>query len=86
MSARTVVPRPAHAVECPAHRRYTELTPRLAEVLPLLADGLDDKQIAERLGITAGSVRSLAQRLVLLYSASNRWHMVACAFRQGDVS
>jgi DNA-binding NarL/FixJ family response regulator len=66
--------------------RFTALPPRLAQALPLIADGLTDDEIADRLGVTTSSVRGYAFRLVEAYSATSRAHMIACAFRQGDVS
>lgn len=68
-----------------AARRYTALPRRLAQALPLIADGLTDEEIADRMGVTTGTVRGIAQRLCLAYSATNRAHMVALAFRQGDL-
>lgn len=67
-------------------RRFVALPPRLAQVLPLIADGLTDGEIAARLSLTTSSVRGLAFRLVGAYSATSRAHMIACAFRQGDLS
>jgi DNA-binding NarL/FixJ family response regulator len=69
-----------------ARTRNTALTPRLAQVLPLIAAGLTDDEIAARLGVTCSSVRGFAFRLVEAYSATSRAHMIACAFRQGDLS
>lgn len=65
--------------------RYAPLAPRLAEVLPLIAGGFTDDQIGAQLGVTAASVRVFARRLIEAYSATGRAHMIACAFRQGDL-
>lgn len=45
-------------------RAASALTPREEEILALLAEGLDDKTIAARLGLKHGSVRN---RLTALY-------------------
>ena len=66
--------------------RLTALPTRLAQVLPLIAAGLTDEEIAARLHIATATVRGTVQRLVIAYSASNRAHMIALAFRQGDLS
>jgi DNA-binding NarL/FixJ family response regulator len=66
--------------------RCAALAPRLAQVLPLIADGLTDDQIAARLGVTTSCVHGHAKRLVEAYNATDRAHMIACAFRQGDLS
>lgn len=66
--------------------RRTALPTRLAQVLPLIAEGLTDYEIGRRLNIATGTVRGIAQRLVIAYSATNRAHMIARAFRQGDLT
>ncbi len=42
----------------PPARRVADLTPRQREILALVASGLKDKEIAERLGLNHQSVRS----------------------------
>lgn len=66
--------------------RRAALATRLAQALPLIAAGLTDEEIAAQLGVTTSSVRGYAFRLVEAYSATNRAHMVATAFRRGDLS
>src|SRR6478752_7464464 len=78
--------RPVTTPTTSTRTRYTALSPRLAQALPLIADGLTDDEIAARLGVTSSSVRGYAFRLVDAYSATSRAHMIACAFRQGDLS
>lgn len=73
-------------MNAPVRTRHAALAPRLAQVLPLIAAGLTDEQIADRLGVATSSVRGHVLRLVEAYSATGRAHMIACAFRQGDVS
>lgn len=66
--------------------RRVALSPRLAQVLPLIAGGLTDEEIGAHLGVSTSSVRGFAFRLVETYQATSRAHMIACAFRQGDLS
>ncbi len=59
------------------------LTPREAEVLGLLADGLANKQIASRLGITAHTVKFHVDSLLHKLSAANRAEAVSQGIRKG---
>lgn len=61
------------------------LTPALADVLPLVADGLSNKSIAVELGIGIEAVRDRVKRLLRLYDARNRTNLAAIAIRRGDV-
>ncbi len=59
------------------------LTPREAEVLGLLADGLANKQIASRLGITAHTAKFHVDSLLHKLSAANRAEAVSLGIRKG---
>jgi two-component system nitrate/nitrite response regulator NarL len=59
------------------------LTPREREVLELLADGLSNRSIAERLGISAHTVKFHVDALLDKLSARSRTQVVVKAVRQG---
>lgn len=59
------------------------LSPRLHEVLSLLAVDLNDKEIAARLGIEVPTVNEYVTRLRRALGARTRPGVVALAFRQG---
>ena len=62
------------------------LTPREIQVLELLAEGLSNKAIAERLGISAETVKFHVASLSGKLGASNRTDAVRRAIQQGLVS
>ncbi len=59
------------------------LTNREREVLALLADGLANKQIAARLGISANTVKTHMELLFEKLGVSSRAEAVATGVRQG---
>lgn len=59
------------------------LTPREAEVLSLLADGLSNKQIAARLGISTNTVKTHLELVFEKLEVSTRAEAVAVAVRRG---
>ncbi|HEX7952923.1 MAG TPA: response regulator transcription factor [Burkholderiales bacterium] len=63
--------------------RASALTSRQLEILPLLADGLPNKQIADTLGITEGTIKQHLKDLFRRLGASNRTQAVEQARRQG---
>ena len=56
------------------------MTGREREVLALLANGLRDRQIATRLGVSENTVRTHAWHLLVKLGASSRAHAVAIGF------
>jgi DNA-binding NarL/FixJ family response regulator len=56
---------------------------RELELLYLMADGLTDAEIAEKLGISAKTMRSRLHALRMKMQARTRTHAVAIAFRRG---
>jgi two-component system, NarL family, nitrate/nitrite response regulator NarL len=59
------------------------LTSRQLEILPLLADGLPNKKIADALGVTEGTVKQHLKELFKRLSARNRTEAVKEARRLG---
>lgn len=59
------------------------LTPREREVLELLADGLSNRSIAEKLGISAHTVKFHVDALLDKLSARSRTQVVVKAVREG---
>ena len=62
------------------------LTPREIEVLELLAEGLPNKSIAERLGISDQTVKFHVASILAKLGASNRTDAVRLALRRGLIS
>jgi DNA-binding NarL/FixJ family response regulator len=56
---------------------------RELELLYLMADGLTDAEIAEKLSISAKTMRSRLHALRMKMQARTRTHAVAIAFRRG---
>lgn len=59
------------------------VTPRELEVLQLLAEGLTNKQVGKRLGISARTVKTHVQNLLSKLDVPDRTGAVARAFRLG---
>ena len=57
------------------------ITPRQREVLRLLADGLAEKEIARKLGISRNTVKLHVRNISLALIARSRTHAVALALR-----
>lgn len=54
-----------------------QLSPRELEIVQLIAGGLSDKEIANELKISYGTVRDYVNRATIKYSAFNRTHLIA---------
>jgi len=62
------------------------LTPRETEVLRLVADGIGNAEIAERLFIGLGTVKAHVRDILEKLAASDRAHAAVVAFRRGIIS
>jgi DNA-binding NarL/FixJ family response regulator len=60
-----------------------QLSPRELEVLRLIAEGLSNKEIAQRLGISLSTVKTHIEELLAKLSASDRTQAAIKAVRQG---
>jgi DNA-binding NarL/FixJ family response regulator len=60
-----------------------EITAREREVLALIAEGLTNSEIAQRLHITAGTAKTHVGHLLLKLAARDRVHLVILAFQAG---
>ncbi len=56
---------------------------RELELLQLMADGLSDPEIAEKLSLSPKTIRSRQHALRMKMQARSRTHAVAIAFRRG---
>ncbi|MEV6923574.1 response regulator transcription factor [Dactylosporangium sp. NPDC051485] len=72
-----------NALAKPVERLPDGLTPREAEVLGLVAAGLSNAEIAERLFISEGTVKSHINHLFAKIDARDRAQAVAYAYRHG---
>ena len=58
-------------------------TPRQSEIVSLIASGLEDKEIARRLGVSVATVRTQLQRLYRQIGVPNR-SVAAVRWMQSD--
>ena len=63
--------------------RRLHLSPRQVEVLMLLGEGLANKPIGRKLGISACTVKQHVQAILKEFGASNRLQAVIYAYRYG---
>jgi DNA-binding CsgD family transcriptional regulator len=55
-----------------ASERFDSLTPRQRDVVPLMAEGLQNKEIAKRLGMAEGTVRVHVHAVIRALGCRNR--------------
>jgi DNA-binding NarL/FixJ family response regulator len=65
--------------------RAATVTPREREVLALVADGLENRQIAKALGISEETVKSYLKNLFTRWDLASRAEAVAVALRLGVI-
>ena len=71
------------APAAPAAALPDELTPREAEVLALIAEGLTNSEIAERLVVSAATVKSHVNHIFAKIGARDRAQAVVYAYANG---
>jgi DNA-binding NarL/FixJ family response regulator len=74
---------PAPAAAAPVAALPDELTPREAEVLALIAEGLTNSEIAERLVVSAATVKSHVNHIFAKIGARDRAQAVVYAYANG---
>jgi DNA-binding NarL/FixJ family response regulator len=74
---------PAPAAAAPVPELPDELTPREAEVLALIAEGLTNTEIAERLVVSAATVKSHVNHIFAKIGARDRAQAVVYAYANG---
>jgi len=65
------------------HFPHIALTPRETKVLELVAKGLGNREIADKLGTASGTIKMHVQNLLEKLGASDRTHAVTIAIRRG---
>ncbi|MET8978860.1 response regulator transcription factor [Streptomyces sp. NPDC004539] len=68
-----------------AHRRLADLTPAELDVLRLLAEGLSNAEIADRLYLSAGTVKAHISRILTRTGCANRVQAAVLAHDAGLV-
>ena len=76
---------PAIAATLAEHTPRTELTPRETEVLSLVAKGLSNAQVAERIGRTEGTVKIHLRNILQKLGVHDRTEAVTTALRRGFI-
>jgi len=79
------VRRPAPPAPAVAAARLPDLTPREVEILELVAEGLSNAEIAERLVVSHGTVKTHVSRILGKLELRDRAQLVIAAFEAGLV-
>jgi DNA-binding NarL/FixJ family response regulator len=64
---------------------FAALTPRQLSILPLIADGLSNAEIAQRLSLSRSTVAQHVSDLLERTGANGRTHLISLAFRSGTL-
>ena len=78
-------PQPAGEAPPPAAERVADLTPRETDILKLLARGLSNKEIADQLFLSEGTVKNYLSSIFSKLHARDRAQAISLALRQGLV-
>ncbi len=70
----------------PTHPATSPLTPRETEILKLIAEGIGNTEIAERLFVSLGTVKGHVADIMEKLSASDRAQAAVTAYRRGLIS
>ena len=70
----------------PSHPAASPLTPRETEILKLIAEGIGNAEIAEKLYISLGTVKGHVADILAKLSASDRAQAAVTAYRRGLIS
>lgn len=73
----------ARANERETHTAHADVTPREQEVLKLVADGLTNREIADKLGVSLSTVQTHYAHLIEKLNLRNRTELVKYALRHG---
>jgi two-component system NarL family response regulator len=76
---------PAIAATLAEHTPRIELTPRETEVLSLVANGLSNAEVAERIGRTEGTVKIHLRNILQKLGVHDRTEAVTTALRRGFI-
>jgi DNA-binding NarL/FixJ family response regulator len=68
-----------------ATQRQPSLSNREREIMSLLAEGLTGEQVADRLFLSAETVKTHVRNAMAKLEARNRVHAIAIALRQGEI-
>jgi DNA-binding NarL/FixJ family response regulator len=75
-----------HSKDDPEARKMASLTPRERQIVALVAEGLKNRAIAERLSISEATARNHLTSILDKLELSNRFQLAVFAFRQGLIS
>ena len=72
-------------VDMKIDEEHAPLSEREREILQLLAEGLHTEEVADRIGLSAETVKSDTKRVIAKLQADTRTHAVAIALRQAII-